>query len=176
MTQFNLGYRTLCEAIGNGGSAANALQGLAHCANQNTTADIFAGAVSCVVSVFQSIKARGLPVPQFKAQHLNQFMAQPTATMSATLSANLTLRHKDADQQLGALCCAVDQHRGKVSFKDRLQASAANKSAEPAKLPAPIEVVVVSMVTRETTTEIQRNNQGQIESTSQVERDMQRYS
>ena len=171
MTQFNLGYRAVCEAISNGGSAAHTMQGLAHCANHSATADIFAGAVSCVVVVFQSIKAHGLSVPQFKAQHLNQFMAQPMATMSATLSANLTLRHKDVDEQLGALCCAVDQHKGTISFDERSLVNEAKPAAENTKPSAPIEVVVVGMVTREKTTEIQRDSRGQIESTLQIERD-----
>lgn len=171
MTQFDLGYRSVCEAIGNGGSALSAVQGLAHCANQSTTVDIFSGAVSCVVSVFQNIKAHGLSMPQFEDQHLNEFLTQPMATMSATLSANLTLRHKDGGQQVAALCTAVDQHRGKVSFNEHPLANVADQPVAPVKPSAPIEVVVVGMVTRETTTEIQRNGKGQIESTSQVERD-----
>jgi hypothetical protein len=172
MIQFNLGYRTVCEAVGNGGSALSTLQGLAHCANQSTTVDIFAGAVGCLVSVFQSIKAHGLSVPQFNAQHLNEFLTQPVATMSATLSVNLTLRHEHAGQQVAALCVAVDQHRGKISFNDHPLANVADQPVDPAKPSAPIEVVIVGMVTRETTTEIQRNRNGEIESTSQVERDV----
>ena len=171
MTQFDLGYRTVCEAINNGGSALSTLQGLAHCANQAATADIFSGAVSGIVGIFQGIKARGLSVPDFEDKHLNQFMAQPMAAMSATLTSSLTLRHKNAGQQVGALCYAVDQHCGKISVQERSQLDVAVQPAEPAKPSAPIEVVVVGMVTRETTTDIQRNNKGQIESTWQVERD-----
>ena len=100
MTQFSLGYRTLCEAIGNGESAAGAMQKLAHCANHSATADIFSGAVSCVLSVFQNIKASGVSLPTFQAQHLNKFMEQPSATMATTLSANLTLRHKDVEEPI----------------------------------------------------------------------------
>ena len=118
MNQFNIGYRTVTEAVGNGGSALGTLQGLAHCANQSTTADIFAGAVSCVASLFQKIKAQGLSVPKFEAKHLNEFLNLPPAAMSATLTANLTLRHKHAGLQVGALCTAIDQHRGKISFND----------------------------------------------------------
>ena len=171
MTQFSLGYRTLCEAIGNGESAADAMQKLAHCANHSATADIFSGAVSCVLSVFQNIKASGVSLPNFEAQHLNQFMKQPSATMATTLSANLTLRHKDVDQQLGALCCVVDQHRGNISFNERPAANVVEKPAEPIKSSGPIEVVVIGMVTRKTTTEIHRNAHGQIESSAQVEWD-----
>ena len=171
MTQFNLGYRTVCEAIGHGGSAASAVQSLAHCANQSSTADIFSGAVSCVIAVFQSIKANNLAVPTFKEQRFNDFMQLPPATMATTLSANLTLRHKDAGPQVGSLCLVIDQYQGKISFNERVPLNAVEQSAEPAKPSGPIEVVVVSMVTRETTTDIQRDSKGQIQSTLQVERD-----
>ena len=171
MTQFDLGFRTLCEAVNNGGSALSTLQGLGHCAQQTATVDIFSGAVSGIVGIFQGIKARGLSLPDFKDQHLNQFMAQPIATMSATLTSSLTLRHEYAGQQVGALCYAVDQHRGKISVQEHSQLDVAIQPAEPAKPSGPIEVVVVSMVTRETTTAIQRDGKGQIESTLQVERD-----
>lgn len=172
MTQFNLGHSTVCETINAGGSALATLQGLEHCAQQSSTVDIFAGAVGCIVSVFQSIKAQGLAVPHFKAQHINEFLSQPTATMATILISNLTLRHQHAGQQVGALCLALDEYRGRLSITDRLPDGVAAQPADPAKPSAPLEVVVVGMVTRETTTDIQRNSRGQIESTSQVERDV----
>lgn len=171
MTQLHLGHSTVCETINNGGSALATLQGLEHCAQQSATVDIFAGAVGCIASVFQSIKAQGLSVPHFKAQHLNEFLTQPTATMAAMLSSNLTLRHEHAGLQVGALCIAVDEHRGKLSITERLPDAVAAQSADPAKPSAPIEVVVIGMVTRETTTAIKRNSTGQIEGSSQIERD-----
>lgn len=171
MTQFNLGYRTLCETISNGGSALSTLQGLAHCANQSSTVDIFAGGVACIVSVFQSIKASGLSVPSFRAEHINLFLAQPSATMATTLTANLTLRHEDAGAQVGALCCVVDQYCGKITFNEHPQVVVTDKPVDSAKPSTPIEVVVVGMVTRETTTKIHRDSSGEIESTSQVQRD-----
>lgn len=171
MIQFNLGHSTVCETINAGGSALATLQGLGHCAQQSSTVDIFAGAVGCIVSVFQSIKAQGLAVPHFKAQHINEFLSQPTATMAAMLSANLTLRHEHAGQQVGALCIAVDEYRGRLSVEDRLPDVVAAQPPDPAKPSAPIEVVVIGMVTRKTTTNIQRDSNGEIESTSQIERD-----
>lgn len=172
MTQFNLGYRTVCEAIGHGGSAASAIQSLAHCANQSSTADIFSGAVCCVVKVYQSIKANNLPIPTFKEKRFNDFLQQPPATMSTTLSANLTLRHKDAGPQVGSLCLAIDQYQGRISFNDPVANNAVEQPAEPIKPSGPIEVVVVGMVTRETSTEVTRDGKGQIESTQQIERDL----
>ena len=171
MIQFNLGHSTVCETLNAGGNALATLQGLEHCAQQSSTVDIFAGAVGCIVGVFQSIKAQGLPVPHFKAQHLNEFLNQPSSTMAAMLSANLTLRHEHAGLQVGALCIALDEYRGKLSITERLPDAVATQPVEPAKPSAPIEVVVIGMVTRETTTAIKRNSTGQIEGSSQIERD-----
>ena len=171
MTQFNLGHSTVCETLNAGGNALATLQGLEHCAQQSSTADIFGGAVGCIVSVFQSIKAQGLAVPNFKEQHLNEFLSLPTATMALILTSNLTLRHEHAGQQVGALCIAVDEYRGKLSITERLPDAVATQPVEPAKPSGPIEVVVIGMVTRETTTAIKRNSTGQIEGSSQVERD-----
>ena len=169
MTQFDLGFRSIFEAVNTGGSALTTLQGLGHCAQQNSTVDIFSGAVSAIVGTFQGIKERGLALPDFKDQRLNKFMALPPAAMSATLAANLNLRHPDAGQQVGALACAIDQHRGKISVQE--QPDAAAQPAEPARLPGPLEVVIVGMVTRETTSEILRDSKGQIRTTVQTERD-----
>ena len=171
MIQFILGHSTVCETLNAGGNALATLQGLEHCAQQSSTADIFGGAVGCIVSVFQSIKAQGLAVPNFKEQHLNEFLSLPTATMALILTSNLTLRHEHAGQQVGALCIAVDEYRGKLSITDRLPNNVATQPVEPAKPSAPIEVVVIGMVTRETTTAIKRNSTGQIEGSSQIERD-----
>lgn len=171
MTQFNTGYRATSEAIGNNGSALSTLQGMAHCATQSSTADLFSGAVACVLNVYQSIKANGLAVPTFTEQHINDFMLQPPARMAATLTANLTLRHQDAGEQVGALCVAVDEHRGRITFIDHPAANVAAETQAPAKPSEPIEVRVVSMVSRVTTTEIERSLNGQIESAVQVERD-----
>jgi hypothetical protein len=171
MTQFNTGYRAASEAIGNAGSALSALQGLAHCATQSSTADLFAGAVACVLNVYQSIKANGLTVPRFEDAHINDFMTQPPATMAATLTANLTLQHAHGGQQVAALCVAVDAHRGRITFSEQSVANVAAAPVEPAKPSEPIEVRVVSMMTRITSNEVERDQRGQIESAYQVQRD-----
>jgi hypothetical protein len=174
MSQFNTGYKALQETITSGGNTVTALQSLSHCANQNETVDLFAGAVACVKDVFQAISAAGSTVPTFKDQHLNDFLTQGPATMSATLTQNLTLRHEQCGAQVAALAVVVDQHKGKISFTTKTMANVAPQP-EPTQPPVrqePIEVRVIGMPMRITTSKIDRDSSGNIVGASNLEQDV----
>jgi hypothetical protein len=165
MSNYQTGYRAMCEAIPDG-KAFETLKRISLFKPTPASSDIFGGAVSCTVSVLQNIKKSGLPLLTFKDAAINEFLSQGAYNMCATLTQTLATDPERSGAQIGAIAANIDKYHRAVSFSESAPVPPA--PAEPAvqrieivnfaEMPAP---TVQAFPTRAVQT-VERNRDGDI--------------
>lgn len=151
----------MVEIITGGGNIAASLTALS--ADKSTGNSIFTGAISCLLGVFHKLKAAGVVLPVFSDPDAAKFANMGPSQMAATLTQNLLSRDARLGPRLAVLAYTVSKHRDGISFP---------KVAAPVPVPAPpIDVRVIGLPDRVTTTSVEHDDKGNIKTATQTERD-----
>ena len=160
MSNYELGYKAAAETITTGGSIHALLTDLSDFTEG--TAEFFAGATSCALQSFVKLREAGL-IAHHKDAELDAFIHAPGSVMALTLQRNLIKHTKGGEtrmvDQLWILCDSIKQHQSKISFP-------------AAQLSTPsMDVRIVSLPDRMTSSMVERNDRGEIVQTRQLEQD-----
>lgn len=153
MTPFQTGYLATCHAIANG-TLETKLNDISH--NEGSVSDTYGGAISCVLSVYRDLLKAGITVESDDKQ-IDAFLKADPATQIIQIRRFLSAGDGKA---LSALAGVVHSCRMFVTFRE--------KQIAPT---GPTQVQVVAMPERVTSTEVERDAQGNIAAARQVERD-----
>lgn len=168
-----LGYFRVIDAIKGGEDVASVLVDMANARTlSQNSADIFGGALSCVIDSFQGLKDAGLPVtlPSVKDRSLNRFLALGRRAMTVEFMRLLDQPHDvNRATELGNRLFCVSQVTGIY----RKSLGWRYPSATKAEKPAPQEIRIVGMPDRTSQTVVKRDENDEIVKTVQVESDMQ---
>lgn len=167
-----LGYMRVIDALQGGEDIGSVMCEMANARLlSQASADVFSGALGCMMDTFQKIKKAGLPVSTraVKDPTLNRFMAHSYIGMSVDF---LRLLDQPCDEgtarelgnRLWCVCQAVNRHRKALSWRYDTPAKAAK--------PEPQEIRIVAMPDRKTETAVHRNAEDEIVSTIQVQSDI----
>ncbi len=148
----------MVEIITSGKDIAASLTAMS--ADAATGNAIFTGAISCLLGVFHKLKAVGL-VPGFADPEVAKFSDMGPSQMAATLTQSVLARDALLGPRLSVLAFVATTHRDKISFA---------QAAAPAPAP-PIDVRVVGLPDRVTTTSVEHDAKGNIKTATQTERD-----
>jgi len=117
-------------------------------------------AVSALVDCAIALRETGITFKTDDAD-IDDFLSSTRATMLTKISAALRCNSPDAGWLTTSLVCAVSQHRNGRKINCTQETPA----------PAPMQVEIVAMPTRETTSAVSYDKNGDIKSTTQTEKD-----
>lgn len=150
-SQYVLGFRALANTIASGGSIHQKMNDFSH--NEGSNSELYRGAVDCLLQSFGALQALGIG---FEASNPGFQDFIDSDGVSKSIAVNRMISSGNG-QILGAIADIVNVLRAFLKFQ------------EPAT--QPLEVRVLTMPPRETTTQITRDAQGNIQQAVQVERD-----
>lgn len=159
-----LGYTRMLEAINSKEDLAQFLNKLL--ANRAESSGLIEGALSCLVGCYFSARNHGFQVP-VEDETLRSFLEGSLSNACFELTIAMNRQSPDvASRQITGLVVAINHLRKQISWPKRQQADAvqAQRSSDPIK----VEVVsmpkagvskveVVSLPSRQTTTEVKRD-------------------
>ena len=160
-----LGRQAMLELVAEAGDVGGFLSRQLAGRKAPTAAALLSGAVSALIEVVARLKDAGIKVSHGNAL-CNEFMRQPTAVMCAEMAHRLNQEPDVAlKARLEALAgvAVTAQRQGLLNF---------SKLAQPqAAAPAVQRVEIVALPDRVTTTVIDRDSDGNISESRQLERD-----
>lgn len=154
MTPWETGYIAASNAILTG-NLEKKLNDISH--HEGSMSEVYGGAVSALLTCYRALLAAGFTV-ESDDPALDEFLKADAA--SQIISIKRFIAAGDG-KKLSAMVGIVHGCRGIISFK----------APQPATTAPPTQVQVVAMPERVTTTEVERDAQGNILAARQVERD-----
>lgn len=168
-----LGYMRVIDAIKAGEDIGRVICEMANARTLSQgNADIFGGALGCLMNTFQKIKEAGLPVSisSVKDVPLNRFVRLGYRGMAIDFIRLIDQPYnQEGARELGnriwIVCQVVNEHRKALSWRY----NAAARSTKP----EPQEIRIIAMPDRKTDMVVQRDANDEIVKTVQVESDIQ---
>ena len=162
--QYELGYRAMVETIASGRSIHDMLNAIL----ANERGHLYVGSMTCVLHSFLALRRAG-----FGFRHADPRLDKCfTADEASMLIEMNRLNTVGTLKFWGAVASAVSSCREFLSFKEPPQAPQAPIAVQLVNWPAePTQVQVVAMPERITSTEVERDQDGNITAARQVERD-----
>jgi hypothetical protein len=172
--QYDLGYRAMAETIAGSGDIFAKLNEFS--IHEGSASSTFKGAISCVLTTYVALREKGVDTGTCSHVATNHFLKGDAPTMCIELNRWFASGNSEGIRKaLGAMAYVVQYYRAMVSFKAPEPAPAQPLDVRvvnmPAPASAPTQVQVVAMPPRFTTSTVERDNSGNITSTTQLEQD-----
>jgi hypothetical protein len=175
--QYELGYQAMAETIGNGGDIFAKLNDFS--SNEGPASATFKGAVSCVLTAYVVLRERGVDTGTCEHVATGHFLKSDGPTMCIELNRWFASGNTESIRKcLATMAYVVNHYRAMIRFKSQ---GASPTPAQPldvrvVNMPAPAtepaQVQVVAMPARITNTRVERDQTGEIVSTTQLQQDV----